>query len=48
MQYIIAKDMEQRSEAFERLTEAANAARTEGMDQLAATAEQAMDMLDAL
>lgn len=46
MQFKIAKDMEQRQEAFDRLTEAAQAARQDGMEDIADKADAAMDALD--
>lgn len=49
MQYLIAKNREQRDEALERLWEAQNAAlQEEGMSDLAAKAEKVSEMLCAV
>jgi len=48
MQYLIAKDMEQRQEAFDRLQQAREAAMGDGQDDLSVMADAAMDMLDAI
>jgi len=48
MQYIIAKDMEQRQEAFDRLAEAKDAAMGDGHDDLVIMADAVLDMLDSI
>ncbi len=48
MQYIIAKDMEQRGEAYERLLDAKDRALGEGMPDLGDMVTRAMDMFEAV